>query len=205
LNVSSLDPIRRGGLAAILAGVAWTLSGVFAFVFPGESAGPLGSASAYLVESAHAVAEGGMLVWLIGLYALQRPRHGRLGKAGLLAAFVGTALLFLLTVFTPLQMFLAFELGVIDPRAGGVLVTVLFTAGLLLGWLVGYTLLGIATFRAKALPRWCGLLLVAQCPLLFFLMASYSTGAAVLGAVWLALGYALLTEGDEAAKTPRVA
>ncbi len=48
-----------------------------------------------------------MLVWLLGLRALQAPRHGRLGSVGFVTAFVGTALLFVLTVFTPVQMFLA--------------------------------------------------------------------------------------------------
>jgi hypothetical protein len=196
----SSDLIRRGGLAAMLAGVAWALSGVFAFAFPGEGPGPLGSISAYLVESSHAVAEAGMLVWLLGLRALQAPRHGRLGTAGFVAAFVGTALLFVLTAFTPVQMFLAYTLEVIDKRAGGALVTLLFTTGLFLGWLVGYTLLGVATFRARVLPRWCGVLLVAQLPLLVFLMAFYGAGGLALGLVWLALGYALSSERDQAAK-----
>jgi hypothetical protein len=196
----SSDLIRRGGLAAMLAGVAWALSGVFAFVFPGEGPGPLGSISAYLVESAHAVAEAGMLVWLLGLRALQAPRHGRLGSVGFVTAFLGTALLFVLTVFTPVQMFLAYVLEVIDERAGGVLVTLLFTSGLLLGWLVGYTLLGVATFRARVLPHWCGVLLVAQLPLVLFLMAFYGAGGLALGLVWLALGYALLSGSEKAAK-----
>lgn len=201
----SKDLIRRGGLAAMAAGVAWALSGFFAFAFPGEGPGPLGSLSAYLVESSHAVAEGGMLVWLLGLRALQATRHGRLGKAGFVAAFVGTALLFVLTVFTPVQMFLAYALEVIDERAGGVVVTLLFTSGLFLGWLVGYTLLGVATFRARVLPRWCGVLLAAQLPLLLFLMAFYGAGGLALGLVWLALGYAFLSERDRAGKPSGVA
>jgi hypothetical protein len=196
--------IGRGGLAAMLAGVAWALSGVIAFAFPGEGPGPLGSISAYLVESSHAVAEAGMLVWLLGLRALQSPRHGRLGAAGFVAAFVGTALLFVLTAFTPVQMFLAYALEVVDHRAGGALVTLLFTSGLFLGWLVGYTLLGVATFRARVLPRWCGVLLVGQFPLLIFLMAFYGVGGLALGLVWVALGYALVSEREKAAKPVRV-
>ena len=196
----SSDLTRRGGLAAMLAGEAWALSGVFAFALPGEGAGPPGSISAYLVESSHAVAEVGMLVWLLGLRALQVPRHGRLGTVGFVAAFVGTALLFVLTAFTPVQMFLAYALDVIDPRTGGVLVTLMFTTGLFLGWLVGYTLLGVATIKARVLPRWCGVLVAAQLPLVIFLMAFYGAGGLALGLVWLALGYALLSKRDKAAK-----
>jgi hypothetical protein len=119
---------------------------------------------------------------------------------GFVAAFAGTALLFVLTAFAPVQMFLAYALDVIDPRTGGVLVTLMFTTGLFLGWLVGYTLLGVATFRAKALPRWCGVLLVAQLPLVVFLMAYFGAGGLALGLVWLALGYELLSGRGRAGK-----
>ena len=203
--MSSSDLVRWSGLAAILSGVAWALSGVFAFAFPGGGPSPLGSTSAYLIESAHAVAEAGMLVWLVGLRALQAPRHGRLGMAGFAATSVGTAILFLLTALTPVQMFLAFALDVIDPHAGGTLITILFTSGLFLGWLVGYTFLGLATFRARVLPRWCGLLLIAQCPMLLFLMGFYGTGGMVLGLVWLALGYGLLATRGKVARPVGVA
>ena len=201
----SSNLIRKGGLAGIVGGMAWALSGVFAFAFPGEGAGPPGSASAYLVESAHAVAEAGMLVWLLGLRDLRAPAHGRLARVGLVAAFAGTALLFALTVLTPVQMLLAYALGVIDPRTGGTLVTLLFTSGLFAGWLVGYTVLGIAAFRARALPRWCGLSLVAQFPLLVFLMSFYGAGGVVLGAVWISLGYALLSRTGKPASSAVVA
>jgi hypothetical protein len=199
------NPDQMGWPMAMVGGVAWALSGGFAFAFPGEGPGSLGSTSSYLIESAHALAEGGMLVWLVGLRALQASRHGRLGTVGFFAAFVGTAFLFLLTALTPVQMFLAYTLDVIDPSAGGMLVSILFTSGLFLGWLVGYTVLGIATFRAKVLPRWCGLLLIAQCPLLLFLMGFYGAGGVVLGLVWLALGYVLFSQRGRAAKSVDVA
>ena len=80
--MSSSNFVRRGAVGAIIAGVAWALSGVFAFVFPGEQAGPLGSTSAYLIESAHAIAEVGMLAWLVGLNARQSRSYGRLGVTG---------------------------------------------------------------------------------------------------------------------------
>jgi hypothetical protein len=58
--------------------------------------------------------------------------------------------------------------------------------GLFVGWLVGFPLLRIATFRTGVLPRWCGLLLIV----LFSLLR---TGVIWNGLVWLALGYALWT------------
>ena len=58
--------------------------------------------------------------------------------------------------------------------------------GLFVGWLVGFPLLRIATFRTGVLPRWYGSLLIV----LFSLLR---TGVIWNGLVWLALGYALWT------------
>jgi hypothetical protein len=76
---TGVDLIRLGGLAAVLAGVAWAVSGIFHFilVYPEAGTGPTGSLSDYLIEGAHAVAEGGMLVALLGLRARQAPAYGR--------------------------------------------------------------------------------------------------------------------------------
>jgi hypothetical protein len=69
-------------------------------------------------------------------------------------------------------------------------------------WLVGFPLLGIATFRSGVLPRWCGLLLVVYFPVLFVLLSLFSTGVIWNGLVWLALGYALWTRRGMAAEQP---
>jgi hypothetical protein len=186
--------VRWGAIGAVIAGVAWAVSGVFAFVFPGEQAGPLGSTSAYLIESAHAIAEAGMLAALAGLHVLQARSLGRLGVAGFAVAFVGTALVLVSTLL--IIIFL--------DRPGETLLTVLFASGVL-GWLVGFVLFGIATFRAKVLPRWCGLLLIAYIPLFLFLLNySYDLGGIALGLLWLALGYALWTQRGTAAQPSRV-
>jgi hypothetical protein len=76
-----------------------------------------------------------------------------------------------------------------------------------LGWLVGFPLLGIATFRASVLPRWCGLLLIAY-PAIFFLIFFFvdRSGAvrALFGPYWLAVGYALWFHQDEPVQPARV-
>jgi len=61
---------------------------------------------------------------------------------------------------------------------------------------IGFLLLGIATVRARVLPRWCGVsLIVAFVAVLVSLGFPASLGAyavmIVLGFVWLALGYVL--------------
>lgn len=63
--------IARWGVAgALLAGIGWMVSGFF-YVFPGEGDGPEGSLSWYLIESADAIAEVGMLAALVGLHVRQ--------------------------------------------------------------------------------------------------------------------------------------
>jgi hypothetical protein len=176
--------IRWGVLGALLAGIGWMASGFFFYVFPGEGEGPEGSVSWYLIESADAVAEVGMLTALVGLHVRQAPNYGRLGTAGFVVASVGTAFVFLSTV----TWLLAGE--------DNFFVGLFFTLGLFVGWPVGFTLLGVATFRAKVFPRWCGVLLIAFFPVLFAIFSVYDTAVIWNGVVWLAVGYALWSERD---------
>lgn len=171
--------IRWGVRGALLAGIAWMASGFFFYVFPGEGNGPEGSLSFYLMESADAIAEVGMLAALVGLHVRQRQYYGRLGMAGFAVAFVGTAFVLLSTVTWLLAGEENFFVGLF------------FALGLLVGWPVGFTLLGVATFRAKVFPRWCGVLLIAFFPVLFASFSIYDTAVIWNGLVWLALGYAL--------------
>jgi hypothetical protein len=188
--ISSPSFTRWAVPGTLFAGIGWMVSGFFFYVFPGEGNGPEGSFSWYLMESADAIAEAGMLAALVGLHFLQRPDYGRLGAAGFVVAFVGTAFVFLSTVSwlllagkdTPFNGF-AFSLG-------------------LVGWLVGFLLLGIATFRAGVLPRWSGVLLIAFFPVLFAILSFYETGVIWNGLVWLALGYVLWTRRGTAVEQP---
>ena len=182
--------VRWGVAGALLAGVGWMVSGFFFYVVPGEGDGPVGSLSWHLIESADAVAEVGMLAALLGLHVRQAPTYGRLGTAGFVVAFVGTALVFLSTVI----WLLAGE--------DNALVGTLFSLGIFVGWLVGFPLLGIATFRTGILPRWCGLLLIVFFPVLFVLLSLFPTGVIWNGLVWLALAYALWSRRGIAAEQP---
>jgi hypothetical protein len=85
--------------------------------------------------------------------------------------------------------------------------TVIWDAALLC-WLAGFPLLGIATFRAKTLPRWSGSLLMAYFPLLSVAVYFDGKGGMMLlfltlvGLLWLALGYALWAYKDSPAGPP---
>ena len=182
---TGMDLVRWGGLAAVLAGGVSAASGIahFALVYPEAGTGPANSLSNYLIESAHAIAEAGMLGALLGLRARQALRYGWLGKTGFIVAFLGTALLCAITVIAVITK---------DALGEAVLGSV-FISGVL-GWLVGFPPLGIATLRARMLPRWVGVLLIAYFPLFAFLLGSYGWGGIALGLLWLALGYALLSQ-----------
>jgi hypothetical protein len=183
--------VKWGALGALLAAIAWTVSGIIAFVLvhpPASNMGPMGSLSWYLIESSDAIAEVGMMVAVVGLHARQTPNYGRLGTAGSIVAFVGTALAFLSTVLWLLT------------HNGNGIVGLLFMGGLL-AWLVGFPILGVATLRAGVLPRWCGLLLVAwlvYLPLVLFLLTFHGEARVLFGLMWLALGYALWSQRSTA-------
>jgi hypothetical protein len=188
-------PTRRllwwGAVGGLIAGLAWGASGVVAFLSGAEEG--FGSEGIFhdLGESLHAIAEGGMLLWLVGSHVRQAPSYGRLGTAGFVVSFVATTLQVVVTIGE------AASLAFPDTLYG-----IGFIVGWF-GWLVGFTLLGIATFRTKILPRWCGLLLIAFFPLIVFLgTTSYGVGGVLVGLLWLALGYALRSWGDVPAEQP---
>ncbi len=190
---TGMDIIRLGGIAAVVAGAAWAVSGVvhFTLVYPQAGTGPTGSVSDYLIEGAHAVAEAGMLGALLGLRARQVSAYGWLGAAGFALAFLGTALLSAITVTAIIS----------GDALGEAVLGSIFISGVL-GWFVGFPLLGIATLRARVLPRPCGVLLLAYFPLFVFLLGFYGWGGIALGLLWLALGYALLAQKGTSQRDP---
>jgi hypothetical protein len=137
-----------------------------------------------------------MMVLLVGLHARQTPNYGWLGTAGFVMAFVGTA-----------SIFLASVVYILAVDGSWAIFDVLEYAALF-GLFAGFPLLGVATFRARMLPRWCGVLLVAF-PAVFLLMFSlvdYSGAArALLCPYWLALGYALWSHRGEPIQPARPA
>ena len=182
--MASSDLIRWDGLAAMLAGVAWVVSGLISLVVPGQGTEDVGSFSYYLLETIFCIASVGMLGGLAGFHALQAASYGRLGAAGFYAAFVGTALLLISTAATIL--------------AGREVLDWLFVLGFL--GTLGLVPLGVGTLRAGVLPRWCGVLLIVAVlgiPV-YFALGNYG-GAILYGLLWLALGYALWSRRDTAA------
>jgi hypothetical protein len=185
ISVSTLNLVRLGALGALMAGVAWTVLGLVDMATLGGRGSDVLN-SAFLEAALYLAALMSTLGGIVGLHARQTPNYGRLGTAGFLATFTGTAILLVSLVLTFLVGGL-FGATFLDPVLG---------AGL---WcvLVGFVLLGAATLRLEALPRWCGVALIVGLPLAITL-GDYG-GGIVLGLLWLAVSYALFFQHDVSA------
>ena len=130
----------------------------------------------YLNIVAEGLAQLLMLGGLVGLYARQSRVYGRLGATGFYAAFVGTAL----WAFGNLG-------GIPDFGIVGFANAIYFLGFPLMN--IGLLLLGIATLRARVLPRWSGPALIIGLVALWVLGGN--GGGLVFGLVWVVLGFAL--------------
>ena len=175
--MSSPDLIQWGGLAAILAGGVWVVSGFLALVYQGVHAP--GTFADYLVEGTFAIGVLLTAVGMVGLHALQRDNYGRIGRAGFYTVVIASVAQFLGTVVRLLGSsaleFLVFPVGV-------------------LAVLVGFVLYGAATLQARVLPRWCGVGLIVGLPVAIAL--GLYGGNVLFGLFWLALGYLLLQKAE---------
>jgi hypothetical protein len=183
--VSSLNLVRLGALGALLAGVSWTALGLVDMATLGGR-GSEALNSAFLEDTLYSVALVGTLGGIVGLHARQTPNYGKLGTAGFLAAFSGTADLLVGLIITFLVGDV-FGIALPDPVLGVGLWCVL----------VGFVLLGAASLRLEALPRWCGVALIVCLPLAIT-FGDYG-GGIVLGLLWLAVSYALYFQHDVSA------
>ncbi len=188
--MSSSNLIRWGGLATMLGGALLTIAnlmGPFIVDFDNLSGSTATSAYAFhhgLLMLATLL----LLAGIPGLHARQSEAAGRLGWAGFLVAFVGTALLMAhfwgQTFIAPVLAATAPEL--IDQP------TPLLMAEIMLSFLLftlGWVLFGVSMLRARVYPRAAaGLLIVGS---LIPMIGRIAGSALVLGVALIWLGYAL--------------
>lgn len=171
--MSSSDLIRWGGIAAMVAGVVWVISGILAIVYQGVHAP--GTFADYLVEGTFAIGLLLTVVGMMGLHVLQKENYGRIGRGGFWTVVVAS---------------LGQVLGTLVLLAGSTaLAWLVFPVGVL-AVLVGFVLYGAATLQARVLPRWCGVGLIVGLPVAIAL--GLYGGNVLFGLLWLALGYLLL-------------
>ncbi len=178
-RISPTALLRRSGLLAIAAGAYMVL---LPFVHPESPQNAAWVAVHLLGFAALAVIQ----LALVGIFARQIQRAGRLGVAGFLVAFFGTAMMLL----EGREHLFSHDFGEGTPTGLWQLVA---TA---LVFSIGYVLLGIAVARAGVLPRGAGILLAIGGPIVAFsppigILAVLIVGHALfgLGLVWS--GYAL--------------
>lgn len=207
--------LRLAGLCALVAGLCYVFVGVF---HPANVPGSVtGTRWAIVHVVACAMCFFGLL-GLVGLYARQSTRSGWLGLVG----FVLLSLwLVLIMGFSFVEAFVLPRLATTDPRFVaawfgmligpatrtdlGALPTLWTLTGPI--YIAGGLAFGIATFRARVLPRWAGALLAvgtALAPVATLLPnASQPKIAIPVGVAFVWLGAALALEARPGAE-PRV-
>lgn len=199
--------MRLAGASAMLAGVGFIVIGMFHQVNIPASVTTATWVNVHIVATA--LGYFGLL-GMAGLYARQVEESGWLGLAGFI---LFTAWMTLVCGFSFVEAFIlphlttassAFVEGVLGMFTGvpnavdlGALPTLWNLSGLLI--ILGPLLFGIATFRARVLPRWAGALLALGAvlvPIGALVPAEYQPEVAMtpigLALVWL--GYALFAE-----------
>ena len=162
--MASSDLTRWSGLAAMLAGVAFLLDTWFAFTMQEVAWTNVAYLAALLL----------MLAGLLGLHALQKDHYGRMGRVG-----------FLIVVVASLAQVIGLIVFLLGSEA---LIFWLSVPGYYVAVPLGLMLYGVATLRARVLPRWCGIGLIIIPPITVILGDS---GWILFALLWLALGYVL--------------
>lgn len=214
LKITPPKLIRWAGLAALGAGI------IFAVIQPIHPPDVLASVTTGPWAIITTVKFAMCLLFLIGItgiYARQVRETGWLGLAGfilfVLSWFLQTGYVFaeafiLPVLATAAPQFIDTYLGVVNGSPGqmniGVLPAMYAALGIL--YLLGGLLIGIATFRARVLPRWpAGLLAVAaaMAPVsALFPHAIQRLAGIPMGIALAWLGYALWSERREQASRP---
>jgi hypothetical protein len=205
--MSTANLIRWSGLISLVAGVLYAVGALLHPV--GESLAAVISPNWVPAHLVYWVSVLLLHLGLVGLYARQAEQTGRLGLVGFVLAFIGTALVGSILVFasTVLPLIAAEAQAIFDRAATPPdFLLPVFILGFGMGWI----LLGLATMRAGVLPRWAGLLLIIGVTLFMISEAApfeamlahtlVTVGDIIfgLGLVWI--GYALWSEQREPVK-----
>ena len=205
------DLLGMAGLAALLAGICYVLVGVFHL--PNISSSVTSTRWEVVHVLACAMCFFGLL-GLMGLYIRQIRKVGWLGLAGFVMlslwlvlimgfSFVEAAILPRIATSDP--GFVDGWFGMLTGSASTVKLGALATLWTVTGpvYMIGGLLFGVATFRARILPRWAGVLLavgVVLAPVAALLPnASQPKIAIPVGLALAWLGYALWSEQRVAA------
>jgi len=186
-HISPMALIRSSGLLAIVAGAYMAL---LPFLHPSDEVG-VRSAAWVPVHLLYFAALAATLLVLVAIFAHQLQQAGRLGVAGFLVAFFGTAMMLLAGrehLFSP-------DFGVGTPLG---LWQLIFAS---LTFSIAFILLGSAIARARVLPRGAGILLTIGGPIVAFsppigVLPVLIVGHALFGLGLAWSGYTLWTDAE---------
>jgi len=198
--------VRYAGLAAILAGLSYVIVGL---LHPPNALASVTTGTWAFVHVLACTTGLAGLYGMVGLYVRQAEQSGWLGLIGfvllslwlaivLCFSFVETLILPILASEAP-EVVDALMRMFTEPVTNidlGALPTLWNLSGIL--YILGGLIFGIATFRARVLPRWAGALLAfgtAIAPLAAMLPFDYQTKITIPVGIALAwMGYALWSE-----------
>ncbi len=184
-DLSPAALIRSSGVLAVISG-AYLF--ILPFIHPNDDHGNE-HASWVPVHLLYFFALMLLMLVLVGIFVRQFHQAGRLGFAGFLTAFMGTALVLMEGrehLFSP-----DFNQGTPRGLYELILESVVFS--------VGFILLGIAISRARVLPRSAGVVLAVSGPVVAFAppigsVIVMTVSQAIFGAGLMWIGYALWKE-----------
>lgn len=200
--MSSSNLVRWSGLAAVVGAVLLIVLDLAEFILIGgqpESAVAANSALV-IVRATYMLAITLMSLGLVGLYAIQTEQAGTLGLIAFLVTIIG------IVMVAGAQWGAAFLgpwLAEVAPAILDTEPTGLFVAGFILSFLLlalGWLLFGLASLRARVLPRGSSILMMVGAVLFFAMLFLELPGSTVVFGVALAwMGYALWAGAGETA------
>jgi len=194
--MSTKNLSRWSGIACILAGLLLALA---TLIHPSRETPEIILEQEVRLVAAHwlfTFSCGFLLLGLPGLYAAQSERAGRLGLVSFLMLFFGTLFFAVSNNYGFIAPVLAAEAPAMLDAINAYPPVVALNALLAVGFFLGFILFGIATLRARVLPRQAGILMIMGSPLnmvgavLGLLVSEALWIVAILGALVLGLGLA---------------
>ena len=177
---------RWSGLALLITGVLTPLAQI---IHPAEESPHTILTQTWRLVTGHILMTAAILLGmlgLVGLYVYQAERSGKLGLTGFTLAFSGNLLLAVSGNYGYIAPVLAARapdlLNAVNQYPPELWLDVL----MVLTYMIGFLLLGIATYRARRFPRLAGILL-AIAPVLFFIFSGISIGTSMTGFYWIAI------------------
>ena len=207
MKITASNLIRWAGVSAMIAGICFVLVGMF---HPLNTLSSVTTAQWGIVHILATAMGFFGLLGLTGIYARQIEEFGWLGLAGYillslwllnLSHFTFIEVFVLPPLVTQAPTVVESFLGIFTKSAGpinlGALSTIYDLNGFI-GYMIGGVLFGIATFRARILPRWAGALLAMGALLVPFaavLPPVHEAKVTIPGGIALVwLGYSLWAE-----------